>query len=40
MAELRRFGPLDFLFLSIVIAVAGGLRAGYLVSCADGARNS
>lgn len=39
MAELRRFGSLDFLALVLVLATAGGLRVGYLMVCADQARS-
>src|SRR5262245_55067002 len=36
MADIRRFGPSDFLLLLLVLAAAAGVRAGYLVTCADG----
>jgi hypothetical protein len=39
MAEQRRFGPLDFLLLLVVLAVAGGARAAYLHFAADGSRS-
>jgi hypothetical protein len=39
MANIRRFGPADLLLLVLVLAVAGGLRAGYLMQCADSARS-
>jgi len=39
MAEIRRFTLMDGLLLIVVLAVAGGTRAGYLISCADSARN-
>ena len=39
MADMRRFGPADLLLLLLVLAVAGGLRAGYLFSCADRSRS-
>ncbi len=43
MADMRRFGPVDLLLLVLllvlVLAVAGGLRAGYLLRCADGGRS-
>jgi 4-amino-4-deoxy-L-arabinose transferase-like glycosyltransferase len=39
MADIRRFGPADFVLLLLIFAVAAGARAGYLFSCADGGRN-
>src|SRR5207248_2439248 len=39
MADMRRFGPADLLLLVLVLGVAGGLRAGYLLRCADGGRS-
>jgi Dolichyl-phosphate-mannose-protein mannosyltransferase len=38
MVELRRFGFLDFILLLLVLAVAGGSRAGYLITCCDNGR--
>ena len=38
MADLRRFGPMDFLFLLLVLALAGGARAAYLMRYADNGR--
>jgi hypothetical protein len=38
MAELRRFGPMDFLSLILVLALAGGARAAYLMLYADNGR--
>lgn len=35
MTPPRRFGWLDLLSLLLVLAVAGGLRAGYLLRCCD-----
>ncbi|MBY0231832.1 MAG: glycosyltransferase family 39 protein [Gemmataceae bacterium] len=40
MAEMRRFGPADLLLLLVVVAVAAGARAGYLMTCADSGRNA
>lgn len=40
MAELRRFTTLDLALLLAVVAGAAGARAGYVMTCADGARNS
>jgi hypothetical protein len=39
MVEVRRFTLLDGLLLIVVVAAAAGLRAGYLIACADYARN-
>lgn len=39
-ADMRRFGFLDFLLLLVVFAVAGGVRAGYLMTCADNGNRS
>jgi 4-amino-4-deoxy-L-arabinose transferase-like glycosyltransferase len=39
MAEMRRFTLMDGLLLIAVVVAAAGLRAGYLISCADYARN-
>ena len=39
MADMRRFGPVDLLLLVLVLALAGGLRAGYLIRCADNSRS-
>jgi hypothetical protein len=38
MAELRRFGLADFVLLLLIIALAGGARAGYLWKCCDSGR--
>src|SRR5437879_4777666 len=38
MAELRRFGLMELLLFVLVVAVAAGVRAGYLLACADGGR--
>jgi 4-amino-4-deoxy-L-arabinose transferase-like glycosyltransferase len=40
MADIRRFGTADLLLLLLVLAVAAGARAGYLINCADSGRNS
>src|SRR5262245_31306360 len=40
MAEMRRFSSLDLILLLAVLAAAAGARAGYLMTCADGSRNS
>jgi 4-amino-4-deoxy-L-arabinose transferase-like glycosyltransferase len=40
MADLRRFGAADFGLLVIVLALAGGARAGYLITCCDSGRSS
>jgi 4-amino-4-deoxy-L-arabinose transferase-like glycosyltransferase len=40
MAEIRRFGPTDLVLLLLVLALAGGARAGYLMTCAGGGANS
>jgi hypothetical protein len=40
MADIRRFGPADLLLLLLVLAIAGGTRAGYLMTCADRGHNS
>jgi 4-amino-4-deoxy-L-arabinose transferase-like glycosyltransferase len=34
MSETRHFGPSDFLWLLLVVALAAALRGGYLVACA------
>jgi hypothetical protein len=39
MVEMRRFALMDGLLLAAIIATAAGLRAGYLIACADYARN-
>lgn len=39
MAETRRFTWAEGLLLLAILIVAGGVRAGYLISCADYARN-
>jgi hypothetical protein len=39
MAELRRFGLIDLLLLLVVLVLAGGARAGYLMVFADSGRN-
>jgi hypothetical protein len=39
MGEIRRFTLMDGVLLILIIAAAAGLRAGYLISCADYARN-
>jgi hypothetical protein len=36
MAEMRRFALVDFLMLLLVLVVAGGTRAAYLITCAEG----
>jgi hypothetical protein len=40
MAETRRFTLADGLLLAAIVALAAGTRAGYLMSCADNARNA
>jgi hypothetical protein len=40
MAEMRRFGAADIVLLLVVVLVAGGVRAGYLILCADSAHSS
>ena len=40
MAELRRFRPMDFLLLLLILAVAGGARSVYLLHHADGGRSA
>jgi 4-amino-4-deoxy-L-arabinose transferase-like glycosyltransferase len=40
MADIRRFTAADGILLAIVVVVAGGARAGYLMSCAESGRNS
>ena len=35
MADLRRFGLVDFLLLLLTLALAGGARSYYLISCCD-----
>ena len=40
MADIPRFRPADLVLLVLVLAVAASARVGYLVTCADGARNS
>jgi 4-amino-4-deoxy-L-arabinose transferase-like glycosyltransferase len=40
MAEMRRFTALDFVLLAAIVALAAGTRAGYLISCADNARDA
>lgn len=39
MAEMRRLTLTDGLLLAVIIALAAATRAGYLMSCADNARN-
>jgi hypothetical protein len=39
MAEMRRFTLMDVLLLLAIVAAAAGIRAGYLITCADYARN-
>ncbi len=39
MAEMRRFTIMEGLLLFVIVAAAAGIRAGYLISCADYARN-
>lgn len=39
MAEAPRFTWMDGLLLAVIVAAAAGTRAGYLISCADYARN-
>jgi Dolichyl-phosphate-mannose-protein mannosyltransferase len=40
MAPMRRFGIVDFVFLLCILAIAGGVRAGYLMLAADNGRNA
>ncbi|HWG46838.1 MAG TPA: glycosyltransferase family 39 protein [Gemmataceae bacterium] len=40
MTEMRRFTLVDGLLLIAIVALAAGTRAGYLISCADYARNA
>jgi hypothetical protein len=40
MVEARRFTPMDALLLAVVVVLAAGARAGYLIACADRARNA
>jgi hypothetical protein len=40
MPAVRRFGPLDFVALLIVLAVAGTARVGYLIVYCDSAANA
>jgi 4-amino-4-deoxy-L-arabinose transferase-like glycosyltransferase len=40
MPETRKFGFADLLLLLVVLALAAGARAGYLVTAADNARSS
>lgn len=40
MAEARRFPLADFILLLLIVALAGGIRAGYLAICCDMGRNS
>src|SRR5262245_55244146 len=40
MAPMRRFGWPDLVSLLLVLAVAAGLRAGYLIRCCDRATSS
>lgn len=40
MAPVRRFGLLDLLMFLLVLVVAGGARAGYLLVHADGGKSS
>jgi 4-amino-4-deoxy-L-arabinose transferase-like glycosyltransferase len=40
MADLRRFTLADLLLLLATVALAGGARAGYLVTCCDGGKNA
>lgn len=40
MAEMRRFALLDFLMLLLVLLVAGGTRAAYLLTCANHGSNA
>ncbi|HTU91729.1 MAG TPA: hypothetical protein VMF69_16720, partial [Gemmataceae bacterium] len=39
MIEIRRFTLMDGLLLAAIVAAAAAARAGYLISCADYARN-
>ena len=39
MTPIRRFGLVDFMLLVYVLAIAGGVRAGYLALAADNGRN-
>jgi 4-amino-4-deoxy-L-arabinose transferase-like glycosyltransferase len=40
MTEIPRFRALDLILLLLVLAVAGGVRAGYLKACADNGYNA
>jgi 4-amino-4-deoxy-L-arabinose transferase-like glycosyltransferase len=40
MAPMRRFGLVDFLLLALVLLTAGGVRAYYLIACADSGRSA
>lgn len=40
MADLRRFTLADLLLLAATLALAGGARAGYLLTCCDGGRTA
>ena len=40
MAPMRRFGMVDFALLFLVVALAGALRAGYLVRAAGNGQNA
>jgi hypothetical protein len=40
MTDMPRFGVVDLILLLTVVAAAGGLRAGYLHSCADDAHST
>src|SRR5271165_6521827 len=40
MAETHRFGLVDFLVFILVVALAAGARAGYLVTCCDSGRTA
>src|SRR5665213_1731431 len=40
MTPLRRFGMVDFVLFLCVLALAGGVRAGYLMLAADNGRNA
>lgn len=39
MAERLRFSWMDVLLLAAIVAASAGIRAGYLIACADYARN-
>lgn len=39
MADMPRFRPADLLLLLLVVALAGGARAGYLATCCEGGQS-